>query len=222
MTKDKALKLARDWERANIAVREKLAKKHNILPVISRIRGGLKLGIENELQTHPKRIIPGKDEDGNFIFVAKVGGAPKLIRPENLEATLREDTNEDEELNESKDVYHVKIDGESEPIEFPKTRRGLEAAYKRIQHERRPWAILHVDSRGVEKDLVDMSEDAKFKKYADNFFVESKTEQYYARRILETALGAEKAKDIRITKDLIETLSGKTIYEIRKLFDYEL
>ena len=216
MTKDKALKLARDWERANIAGREKLAKKHSILPVISRIRGGLKLGIENELHTHPRRIIPGKDEDGNFVFVVKVGNTPKLIKPESLADTLGEDI---QVLDESRSMYHVKIDGEKDSFEFPKSREGLNAAYKKVEREKRSWAILQVDAQGREVDLVDMSEDAKYKKYANEYFVESKTENYYAKRILEAAVGKEKAEDIRITKKLLETLNGKTLFEIKQLLE---
>ena len=70
-------KIAADFEKADDKKRKSLAKKHDLLPIVSRLRPGeIKLGVKNELEMNPKKVVIGLDADGELIAVT--GNPPKI------------------------------------------------------------------------------------------------------------------------------------------------
>jgi hypothetical protein len=94
-------KLAKDWSKADgDAADQALIKKYKLQPIVSRLRGGIKLGVTNDLKLNPKKIVAGLDENGDLIFVT--GNPPKVF---SVDKFLKEDADYTEAKSGDKEAY---------------------------------------------------------------------------------------------------------------------
>ena len=105
-------KLAKAWENAGPSEEKKLIKKYKLMPVFSKLRGGLKLGPANDLKENPKLIIAGLDAEGDLLFAtgnpAKVFSADKFVSEEvAVEGT--DEVEEDTDISALRLFAHVAV-----------------------------------------------------------------------------------------------------------------